>query len=128
MSEIAKIILSWPTVSIVALLVLRNPISALIHRLIRSDSGGEAEVGPIKIKLGKMAEEGKKAVGTLNKISMVMAKSRRLELEILSGGFGGVFSDDQNKEMKRHIEELTRLTEEAEQSLAAYAEDGAAEG
>ncbi len=128
MSEIAKIIISWPTVSIVALLVLRKPVSALIHRLIRSDSGGEAEVGPIKIKLGKMAEEGKKAVGTLNKISMVMAESRRLELEILSGGFGSVFSDDQNKEMKRHIEELTRLTEEAEQSLAAYGEDAAAEG
>ena len=49
MNEIVKVILSWPTVCIVALLVLRKPISALFHRLIHSDSGAEAEIGPIKI-------------------------------------------------------------------------------
>jgi DNA-binding FrmR family transcriptional regulator len=128
MIEIAKVILSWPSVCIVALLVLRRPISGIIQRLIHSDSGGEAEIGPIKIKLGKMAEEGKKAVHTLNKISMVMAASRRLELEILSGGFAAVFADDQNAEMRKHIEELAKLTKEAEQSLAAYGEPAAAEG
>jgi DNA-binding FrmR family transcriptional regulator len=128
MNEIVKMILSWPTVCIVALLVLRKPISALIHRLIHSDSGGEAEIGPIKIKLGKMAEEGKKAVNTLNRISMVMAASRRLELEILNGGFAAVFSDAQNTEMRQHIEELAKLTKEAEQSLAAYGDTAAAEG
>lgn len=128
MSEIVKVILSWPTVCIVALLVLRKSIRALIDRLIRSDDGGEAEIGPIKIKLGKMAEEGKKAVSTLNRISMVMAASRRLELEILSGGFAGVFSDAQNSEMRRHIVELTKLTKEAEQSLAAYGDTAATDG
>ena len=75
-----------------------------------------------------MAEEGKKAVGTLNRISMVMAESRRLELEILDACFGTVFSDEQNRELRQHINPLTELTKEAKQRLAAYSEDAVTEG
>ncbi len=127
MIEVVKVIVSWPTVCIVALVSLHRPISALIHRLIQSDRG-EAKVGPVEIRLGKVVENGKRAVNTLNRISMVMAASRRLELEILSGGFSAVFSEAQNEEMRRHIAELTKLTEEAEQSLAADGDPAAAEG
>lgn len=127
MIEIISNVLSWPAVCIVALLVLRKPIAQLINRLIQSDSG-EAKFGPIEIKLGKVAEEGKKAVTTLNRISMVMAKSRRLKLEIISGGFSGAFTDAQNNEIRQHTKELAELTKRAEQSLAAYGNTATAEG
>lgn len=127
MIEIIRNVLSWPAVCIVALLVMRKPIVQLINRLIHSDSG-EAKFGPIVIKLGKVAEEGKKAVTTLNSISLVMAKSRRLEMEITSGLFSGAFTDSQNNEMHQHIKELTELTKQAEQGLTAYDNTATAEG
>lgn len=125
MNEFAQAILSWPMVSIIVVVIFHKQLSVLILRLIRSDSGGEAEIGPIKIKLGKMAEEGKKVVGILNRISMVMAESRRLELEIISGGFAFMLSEEQNREMNKHISTLTELTKEAEKSLVVYGEDTA---
>lgn len=128
MNDMVKVILSWPTVCIVALLVLRKPIVALIHRLIHSDSGGEAEIGPIRIKLGKMTEEGKKALGTVNRISTVLGASRRLELEIFKRSGAQFMTEAEAVEMRHHIGELARLTKEAEQSLAAYGDTAAAEG
>lgn len=110
-------ILTWQTVAIVSLVLLLNPIKKLILRLIESD-GGEAKIGPIEVKLGKIAENGEKAVSDLNKINYVMAESRRLELEITVGisevykSLGmNVMSNLQADEMQVHIRELKLITE-----------------
>ncbi len=90
-------------------MVLRNPIKILIERLIKSESG-KAKIGPVEIELGKLAEEGQQAVANLNRINLLMAESRLLELEITEGNFGPVFSKEQRERMKKHIDELRKLT------------------
>lgn len=107
--EVIKAILSWPMVCIIVIIILHKPIRKLIERLISSQEG-EAKVGPIVIKLGKLAEDGREAVDTLKSINTVMAESRLLELEITDGMFGDIFSDKQQTQMKKHIEELKLLT------------------
>ncbi|HEC27839.1 MAG TPA: hypothetical protein ENI67_10625 [Gammaproteobacteria bacterium] len=109
--EILQILIAWPTTVIISVLVLRSPIQKLVERLIKSESG-KAKVGPVEIELGKLAEEGKDAVQTLNKLNLLMGESRLLELEITEGNFGAVFSDEQRERMKQHIEELRLLTSE----------------
>jgi len=109
--EFLEIILSWPTVLIISVLILRGPILKLINRLIDSESG-KAKVGPIEVELGKLAQEGKEAVGNLNRINYLMAESRLLELEITEGNFGPVFSQEQRERMKMQIDELKSLTKE----------------
>jgi len=120
--EIIKAVLSWPTACIVAVIVFHRPIAMLVSRLARSGEG-KVKVGGIEIELGQLAEGGKQAVSILNKINMVMADSRRLELEIFSG-FGVLLTAAQSSEMKEHIDALEKLTEEAEKQLAADARAG----
>jgi hypothetical protein len=117
--EIMQILISWPAAAIVSVLVLRIPIRMLVERLIKSESG-KAKVGPVEIELGKLAEEGHQVIDDLNRISYIMAESRRLELEITNGVFssyeailGSVASPEQKEEMQRHIEELKQLTKAA---------------
>ena len=110
--EILQILIAWPTAVIICVLALRSPIQKLVERLIKSESG-RAKVGPVEIELGKLAEEGQRAVQTLNKLNLLMGESRLLELEITEGNFGAVFSTDQRERMKQHIEELKELTDEA---------------
>lgn len=115
-TEVLQLVISWPSVAIIALLVFRTPIKKLVERFINSDSG-KAKVGPIEIELGKIAEQGQKAVNDLNRINYIMAESRRLELEITLGmakkyeSFGmQVITHQQNDEMLQHISELRELT------------------
>lgn len=115
-TEVLQLVISWPSVAIIALLVFRTPIKKLVERFINSDSG-KAKVGPIEIELGKIAEQGQKAVNDLNRINYIMAESRRLELEITLGmakkyeSFGmQVITHQQNDEMQQHISELRELT------------------
>src|SRR5262249_42866433 len=91
-------------------LIFRRRIVRLLERLTTSDQA-KAEIGPVKIELGKLAEQGQIAVGTLNRLNLVMAESRLLELEITEGKFGPVFSVEQQARMKAHIEELRELTQ-----------------
>ncbi len=109
--EILQILVAWPTAVIIGVLILRSPIQKLLERLIRSETG-KAKVGPVEIELGKLAEEGKAAVQTLNKLNLLMGESRLLELEITEGNFGAVFSAEQRERMKQHIEGLRTLTSE----------------
>ncbi|MDR6609069.1 hypothetical protein [Pseudomonas synxantha] len=106
---LGPIILSWPVVGLVIVLVFRKPLLGLLERFSNS-SGSKAEIGPLKIELGKLAEEGKDAVGRLNRTTELMAESRLLELEITSGMFGSIFSDEQQATLKKQIEELRLLT------------------
>lgn len=106
---LGPIILSWPVVGLVIVLVFRKPLLGLLERFSNS-SGSKAEIGPLKIELGKLAEEGKDAVGRLNRTTELMAESRLLELEITAGMFGSIFSDEQRATLKKQIEELRLLT------------------
>jgi len=92
----------------VVVLIFRKPILALLSRF-GSGSGSEA-LGPLKIKLGALAKEGESAVSRLNRIIELMAESRLLELEITSGTFGPMFTEEQRHRMAAQIEELRRLT------------------
>ncbi|MDF5252483.1 hypothetical protein P3644_25080, partial [Vibrio parahaemolyticus] len=109
LTSILEIISSWPVAVIISVLLLRRPIINLIDRLIDSESG-KARVGPIEVELGKLAKEGQRAVSKLNRINYLMAESRLLELEITEGKFGPVFSPEQRKMMRKHIDELKSLT------------------
>ena len=52
----------------------------------------------------------KDAVNNLGRLTVLMAESRLLELEITAGTFGAVFSEKQRTIMNQQIEELRRLT------------------
>lgn len=108
--EIISALISWPMAVIVTVIVLRHPLTKLIHRLIHSDTG-KAKFGPIEIELGQMAERGKQVVSDLNRLSTLMAETRLLELEITDSNFGPRFSRDQQERMKKQIEELKQLTQ-----------------
>jgi hypothetical protein len=106
---IGSLLLSWPVITLIVALIFRKPLLRLLERFTSSDEG-TAEIGPIKIELGKLAREGHDAVSNLNRLNLLMAESRLLELEITEANFGAVFSDEQHERMKRHIGELRHLT------------------
>ena len=112
MRELLAIVVSWPTAIIISVLVLRAPIKMLIQRLVHSEIG-RAKVGPIEVELGKLAEQGREAVESLDRLNLLMAESRLLELEITQGKFGSALTPDQRARMERQIEELRGLTDSA---------------
>lgn len=107
---IGALLLSWPVVILVIALLFRKRLLNVLDRFIGSDEGSKIEVASVKIELGKLAREGKNAVTNLNRLAILMAESRLLELEITEGTFGGVFSSEQRERMNQHIDELRRLT------------------
>ena len=107
---IGSLVLSWPVVILVIALIFRKRLLSLFDRFIGSDEGSKIEVASVKIELGRLAREGKDAVNNLGRLTVLMAESRLLELEITAGTFGAVFSSEQRKQMNQHIEELRRLT------------------
>jgi len=90
--------------------MFRRRLLSVFDRFIRSDEGSKLEVASVKIELGRLAREGKDAVSNLGRLTVLMAESRLLELEITAGTFGAMFSNEQRKQMTQHIEELRRLT------------------
>lgn len=109
--ELLQIILSWPTVALVAIIVFMKQLSQLVDRLIRSDTG-KARIGPVEIELGKLAEQGQQAVDKLNRINYLMAESRLLELQITEAMpmFSMVSTEEHRSRMTSQIEELKKLT------------------
>jgi len=109
-NAIGSLLLSWPVVVFVIALIFRKRLLSLFDRFIGSDEGSKIEVASVKIELGRLAREGKDAVTNLNRLTVLMAESRLLELEITAGTFGGKFSNEQRERMNQQIEELRRLT------------------
>lgn len=105
-----ELVLSWPVVALVFIVVFHRPLLKVLDRF-GNGSDSEAEIGPIKIRLGKIADEGESAVNQLNRINHVMAESRLLELEITSGAFRQMFTPEQQERMEKQINELRELTE-----------------
>lgn len=106
---IGFLLLSWPLAALMTALIFRKPVLRVLERFTSSDEG-KAEIGPIKIGLGKLAREGHDAVNNLNQLNILMAESRLLELEITVATFGLMFSEGQHERMKQQIAELRRLT------------------
>lgn len=106
---VGTILISWPVIALVFVLIFRAKLNKLFESFLNS-SGSKAEIGPLRIELGKLAEDGKDAVSRLNRTTELMAESRLLELEITSQMFGSVFSTEQRSKMQRQIDELKSLT------------------
>jgi len=81
-------------------LIFRKRLLSLFDRFIGSDEGSKIEVASVKIELGRLAREGKDAVNNLGRLTVLMAESRLLELEITAGTFGAVFSSEQRKQIQ----------------------------
>ena len=109
---IGSLILSWPVMVLIIALLFRRPVINLFQRLTQS-SEGKAEFGPVKLELGKLAQEGKTAVDNLRRLNVVMGETRLLELEITEQNFGRGFTSDQQKRMREQIAELKQLIEDA---------------
>lgn len=109
---VGPLIISWPVVVLILALVMRKHIASLVNRFLAAP-GGKAEIGPLKIELGKIAEEGREAVSKVNQLTEVMAESRLLELEITSEKFGGAFSAAQREQMAGQVEKLRVLVAKA---------------
>jgi hypothetical protein len=107
---IGSLLLSWPVVILVIALIFRKRLLNVFDRFIGSDEGSKIEVASVKIELGRLAREGKDAVTNLNRLTVLMAESRLLELEITSRTFGAAFSNEQRERMNQQIDELRRLT------------------
>lgn len=107
---LGPLLLSWPVVGLAIVFIFRDPLLRIFERFYTSNAS-KAEIGPIKIELGKLAREGHDAIANLNRLNILMAESRLLELEITVGMFGSHFTDDQQKRMKDQIEELRQLTD-----------------
>lgn len=114
---IGALVFSWPVVLLVALVVFRKPLGKLIDQLTGTDLK-RAKIGPFEIEreLGNLAKEGKQAVETMNRLNVLMAESRLLELEITNSMFGSMFSAEQRQRMEGQINELRKLTYEAHES------------
>jgi hypothetical protein len=106
---IGHLIISWPVVAVVVLVVFRGQVQMLFARFSEG-SGSKASLGPLKIELGKLAEDGRTAVSRINRISEAMAESRLLELEITEQTFGATFTEEQRGRMNQQIETLRSLT------------------
>lgn len=98
---IGSLVLSWPVVILVIALIFRTRLLSLFDRFIGSDEGSKIEVASVKIELGRLAREGKDAVNNLGRLTVLMAESRLLELEITAGTFGAVFSNEQRQQMEK---------------------------
>lgn len=120
---IGTLVCSWPVMALLAFIIFRKPLSNLVKQLTGADVK-RAKVGPVEIEreLDKLAKEGKLAVETMNRLNMLMAESRLLELEITNGMSGSMFSPAQRQQMQEHIDELHKLTQ-----IANEGEEGRSE-
>jgi len=109
--DIGPVILSWPTVGLVAVALFRRPLLDIFKQMESADKL-RAKIGPVELEreLKSLAERGHEAVSGLNRINEVMAESRLLELEITEAMFGSIFTADQRARMKAQIDELRNLT------------------
>ncbi len=107
-NAIGPLICSWPIVVLLTLGIFRKPLVNLIKQLTESDVK-KAKVGPIEIELNKLAKEGKQAVENANRLNVLMAESRLLELEITNNMLDQRVSLEHRQQMQKHIDELGNL-------------------
>lgn len=60
--------------------------------------------------ISKLSKDGDKLLGQMHSLMEIMAESRLLELEITQSMFGLMLTQEQRKQMEKHISELRKLT------------------
>ena len=106
---VGHLLLSWPLIGLVIVLVFRSKLNRLFERFLGAHES-KAEFGPIKLQLGKLARDGQEAIDAMNRLSVLMAETRLLDLEITEGNFGQRFTKEQQSRMKKQIDELRAIT------------------
>ena len=106
---LGPLLISWPIVSLIIVLIFRKALHKLFERFMGSDEA-KIGIGSLKLELGKLARQGEDAVNNFNRLNVLMAESRLLELEITEANFRAVLTHEQRKRMTEHIDELRRLT------------------
>ncbi|GEN26286.1 hypothetical protein HCU01_42350 [Halomonas cupida] len=105
-----KMFFSWPAVALFSVFFLRGTISKIADRLIKGESG-KAKLGFVEVELGKLAQDGREAVDNINEVSIVLAKSRLLELEVTRDNFSVAFTSEQERELNELISKLREAIE-----------------
>ncbi|MBO0150156.1 MULTISPECIES: hypothetical protein [Vibrio] len=112
--QVLELLASWPGVAVLTVLMLRKPLTKLVDRLI-SGNESKIKIGPIEAELGKLAEEGTKAVDSLNEINLIVARGKLLELEFAErSGISSTFTETQKRELKSVVKELRLKLRELE--------------
>lgn len=115
---VGPILVSWPVLILIVAIVLRGEIKRLVSGFL-SRSGGDFEFGPVKIRLGELVNEGQDAVARLNKISIAMAESRIIEINVmLEGPTRMLLSDKQQQELGNNLDDLRKVVEVASKALS----------
>lgn len=108
MSEIIQILqlfLSWPAASIIGMVLMFKPINLLLRRLADSNTA-KAKLGFVELEIGELTRKGKAAVDSMNSLSLVMAKTRLLELEVTKANFSRSFTSEEQIKLNGLILEL----------------------
>ncbi|QXB30501.1 hypothetical protein I6L35_04780 [Aeromonas sp. FDAARGOS 1405] len=106
--DVLKLILSWPTIVLIAILVLRKPILDIASRLTSSDNA-KIKLGVIEADLGTLTKKGNEVIDNLNRLNVVMAESRLFELNVTCDKLKTMFSEEEHERMQQHISALQEL-------------------
>lgn len=109
-------LLTWQSVAIFAIIVFVWPIYRLISRLSDKDLK-RVKLWLLEYEKGfeQIVKEGSGAVERINRLTILMAESRLLELEITQQSFGSWFTPDKQQRLEQHIDELRKIIENLNQ-------------
>jgi hypothetical protein len=109
---IGGLLLSWPTIVLIGIFVLRRHLGPSAERLGEFLSNlRRAKVGPLQFEtFEKFVERGESSLSTIEKINVEIAKSRIIELEVSSI----LFNEEQSKQVALQIENLRKLINQLE--------------
>ncbi|ENF7818479.1 hypothetical protein ABR157_004285 [Enterobacter soli] len=112
--QILQVVLTWPTAFILALCILYRPITLVLKRIVDSNTA-KAKLGFVELEIGELARKGKLAVDNFNELSITMAKTRLLELDVTKENFVHSFSSQQQVKLNALIIELERKISQLEE-------------
>ncbi|EPV2159902.1 hypothetical protein ACV23J_004935 [Escherichia coli] len=105
--QILQTISTWPFAFIFGLCILYRPINMLFSRFIESNTV-KAKLGFVELEIGELAKKGREAVDNFNELTIVMAKTRLLELEVTKENFSAAFSSNQQVKLNALMLELEK--------------------
>ena len=105
--QILQTISTWPFAFIFGLCILYRPINLLFNRIVESNTA-KAKLGFVELELGELAKKGREAVDNFNELTIVMAKTRLLELEVTRENFSPAFSSSQQLNLNALMLELDK--------------------
>ncbi|WP_017346058.1 hypothetical protein [Pantoea sp. A4] len=108
MNEIIQILqlsLSWPAVSIICMVIMFKPINLLLRRMADSNTA-KAKLGFVELEIGELTRKGNAAIDSMNSLSLVMARTRLLELEVTRANFSRSFTSEEQIKLNGLILEL----------------------